>query len=98
MALPPLYAGGVNVTLTWPLPAVAVPMTGESGTVISVNEAPTVRGSVREVIVHVVDVDESQPVKPAKNEPAVGVAVRTMPAPVVKSAVQVPGQVMPAGA
>jgi hypothetical protein len=33
MAEPPLFVGGVKVTVAWPLPAVAVPMVGASGVV-----------------------------------------------------------------
>ncbi len=38
MAEPPLDTGGVNVTVAWPLPPVAVPMVGASGAVAGVTE------------------------------------------------------------
>ena len=36
IALPPLLAGAVKVTLAWALPAVAVPMVGAPGVVAGV--------------------------------------------------------------
>ncbi len=36
MALPPLLAGAVNVTVAWASPAVAAPMVGAPGTVAGV--------------------------------------------------------------
>jgi hypothetical protein len=38
IAEPPLLTGAVNVTVTWPLPAVAVPIVGAPGTVDGVTE------------------------------------------------------------
>ena len=38
MAEPPLLTGGVNVMVAWPLPLVAVPIVGASGTVAGVIE------------------------------------------------------------
>ena len=44
MAAPPLLAGGVHVTVAWPLPAVAVTAVGASGTntwvLVTVSLAP----------------------------------------------------------
>ena len=36
MALPPLLAGAVKLTVTWPLPAIAVPTVGAPGMVAGV--------------------------------------------------------------
>jgi hypothetical protein len=36
MALPPLPEGGVKLTLAWALPAVAGPMVGALGTILTV--------------------------------------------------------------
>jgi hypothetical protein len=75
---PPLSAGGVNVIVAWPFPAVAVPMVGALGTVAGttefvVAEAVLVPNALLAVTVNVYVVPFVSPVTTIGEAPPVAV-------------------------
>ena len=52
MGLPPVFIGAVKAMVTWPLPAVAVPMVGGLGTVSTAKVAVTVQAAVMVPVVY----------------------------------------------